>query len=136
MRKQRLPATVTSFFMRIYGKFGMIMRGLLPWKCRVLRLSRNLEGRGVRGHRCCVYCCRMFWKRLNQKRLRHCGRHQKIEKSLRASYSGGLSLDTVLECQPHLMPRHIPMRGLVGHAFVHESEFGVVVDEPVLAGQD
>lgn len=59
-----------------------------------------------------------------------------ISKSLRASYSGGFSLGTVLECQPHLMPRHIPMRGLVGHALVLEAELCVVVDKPVLASQD
>ena len=34
------------------------------------------------------------------------------------------------------MPRYIPMRGLVGHALVHKSEPGIVVDKPVLAGQD
>ena len=34
------------------------------------------------------------------------------------------------------MPRNIAMRGLVGHTLVYESEFGIVVDKPVLAGQD
>ena len=34
------------------------------------------------------------------------------------------------------MPRYIPMRGLVGHALVHKSELGVVVDKSVLAGQN
>ena len=34
------------------------------------------------------------------------------------------------------MPRYIAVRGLVGHAFVLEAELGVVVDKPVLAGQD
>ena len=40
------------------------------------------------------------------------------------------------ECQSHLMPRNIAVRGLVGHALVHKSELGVVVDRSVLAGQD
>ena len=48
----------------------------------------------------------------------------------------GIFLRKILECQPHLMPRHIPVRGLVGHTLVHESELGVVVDRSVLAGQD
>ena len=34
------------------------------------------------------------------------------------------------------MPRNIAMRGLVGHALVHESELGVVVYKSVFAGQD
>lgn len=34
------------------------------------------------------------------------------------------------------MPRHIPVRGLVGHALIHKAELGIVVDKPVLAGQD
>lgn len=34
------------------------------------------------------------------------------------------------------MPRNIAVRGLVGHALVRKSEPGVVVDKPVLAGQD
>ena len=34
------------------------------------------------------------------------------------------------------MPCHIPMRGLVGHTFVCESELGVIVDKSLLAGQD
>lgn len=40
------------------------------------------------------------------------------------------------ECQSHLMPRNIAVRGLVGHTFVCESELGVVVDKSVFAGQD
>lgn len=40
------------------------------------------------------------------------------------------------KCQPHLMPRNIAVRGLVGHALILESEFGIVVDKSVLAGQD
>ena len=48
----------------------------------------------------------------------------------------GIFLRKILACQPHLMPRYIPMRGLVGHALVHKSEPGIVVDKPVLAGQD
>ena len=40
------------------------------------------------------------------------------------------------ECQSHLMPRNIAVRGLIGHTLVHESELGVVVDRSVLAGQD
>ena len=34
------------------------------------------------------------------------------------------------------MPRYIPMRGLVGHTLVYESELGIVVDESALASQD
>ena len=34
------------------------------------------------------------------------------------------------------MPRNIPMRGLVGHTLVYESELGIVVDESALASQD
>ena len=48
----------------------------------------------------------------------------------------GIFLRKILECQPHLMPRYIPIRGLVGHALAHKSEPGIVVDKPVLAGQD
>ena len=40
------------------------------------------------------------------------------------------------ECQSHLMPRNIAVRGLVGHTLVYESEFGIVVDKPVFASQD
>ena len=40
------------------------------------------------------------------------------------------------ECQSHLMPCHIPMRELVGHTLIHESELGVIVDKSLLAGQD
>ena len=40
------------------------------------------------------------------------------------------------ECQSHLMPRNIAVRGLIGHTLIHESELGVVVDRSVLAGQD
>lgn len=40
------------------------------------------------------------------------------------------------ECQSHLMPRNIAVRGLVGHALVHKSELGIVGNKPVLAGQD
>ena len=40
------------------------------------------------------------------------------------------------ECQSHLMPRNIAVRGLVGHTLVHKSELGVVVDKSLLAGQD
>ena len=40
------------------------------------------------------------------------------------------------ECQSHLMPRNIAMRGLVGHTLVHKSELGVIVDKSLLAGQD
>ena len=40
------------------------------------------------------------------------------------------------ECQSHLMPRNIAVRGLIGHTLVHKSELGVVVDKSLLAGQD
>lgn len=40
------------------------------------------------------------------------------------------------ECQSHLMPRNIAVRGLVGHTLVHKSELGIVVNKSVLAGQD
>lgn len=40
------------------------------------------------------------------------------------------------ECQSHLMPRNIAVRGLVGHTLVRESELGVIVDKSLLAGQD
>ena len=40
------------------------------------------------------------------------------------------------ECQSHLMPRSIAVRGLVGHTLVHKSELGVIVDKSLLAGQD
>lgn len=40
------------------------------------------------------------------------------------------------ECQSHLMPRNIAVRGLIGHALVHKSELGIVGNKPVLAGQD
>lgn len=40
------------------------------------------------------------------------------------------------ECQSHLMPRNIAVRGLIGHTLVYESELGVVVDKSLLAGQD
>lgn len=40
------------------------------------------------------------------------------------------------ECQSHLMPRNIAVRGLVGHTLIHKSELGVVVDKSLLAGQD
>ena len=40
------------------------------------------------------------------------------------------------ECQLHLMPRNIAVRGLVGHILVREFELGVIVDKSVLAGQD
>lgn len=40
------------------------------------------------------------------------------------------------ECQSHLMPRNIAVRGLIGHTLVHESELGIVGNKPVLAGQD
>ena len=40
------------------------------------------------------------------------------------------------ECQSHLMPRNIAMRGLVGHTLVYESEFGIVVNKSVLASQN
>ena len=40
------------------------------------------------------------------------------------------------ECQSHLMPRNIAVRGLVGHTLVHKSELGVIVDKSLLAGQD
>lgn len=37
------------------------------------------------------------------------------------------------ERQPHLVPHHVPVGGLLGHALVHEAEPGVVVDEPFLS---
>lgn len=40
------------------------------------------------------------------------------------------------ECQSHLMPRNIAVRGLVDHTLIHESELGVIVDKSLLAGQD
>lgn len=40
------------------------------------------------------------------------------------------------ECQSHLMPRNIAVRGLVGHTLIHKSELGVIVDKSLLAGQD
>lgn len=40
------------------------------------------------------------------------------------------------ECQSHLMPRNIAVRGLVGHTLVREFELGVIVDKSLLAGQD
>ena len=40
------------------------------------------------------------------------------------------------ECQSHLMPRNIAVRGLIGHTLVYESEIGVIVDKSLLAGQD
>lgn len=40
------------------------------------------------------------------------------------------------ECQSHLMPRNIAVRGLIGYTLVYESELGVVVDKSLLAGQD
>lgn len=40
------------------------------------------------------------------------------------------------ECQSHLMPRNIAVRGLIGHTLVHKSELGIVGNKPVLAGQD
>ena len=40
------------------------------------------------------------------------------------------------ECQSHLMPRHIPVRGLICHTLVYKSELGVIVDKSLLAGQD
>lgn len=40
------------------------------------------------------------------------------------------------ECQSHLMPRNIAVRGLIGHTLVHKSELGVIVDKSLLAGQD
>lgn len=40
------------------------------------------------------------------------------------------------ECQSHLMPRNIAVRGLIGRTLVYESELGVVVDKSLLAGQD
>ena len=40
------------------------------------------------------------------------------------------------ECQSHLVPRNIAVRGLVGHTLIHKSEFGVVVDKSALTGQD
>lgn len=33
------------------------------------------------------------------------------------------------ERQPHLVPHHVSVGGLLGHALVHEAELGVVVDE-------
>jgi len=40
------------------------------------------------------------------------------------------------ECQSHLMPRNIAVRGLVGHTLVHKSELGIVGNKSLLAGQD
>ena len=40
------------------------------------------------------------------------------------------------ECQSHLMPRNIAVRGLIGHTLIHKSELGVIVDKSLLAGQD
>lgn len=40
------------------------------------------------------------------------------------------------ECQSHLMPRNIAVRGLIGHTLVREFELGVIVDKSLLAGQN
>jgi hypothetical protein len=40
------------------------------------------------------------------------------------------------ECQSHLVPRNIAVRGLIGHTLVREFELGVIVDKSLLAGQD
>ena len=39
------------------------------------------------------------------------------------------------ERQPHLVPHHVPVGGLLGHALVHEAEPGVEADKPLLAGE-
>ena len=48
----------------------------------------------------------------------------------------GIFLYILSECQSHLMPRNIAVRGLVGHTLIHKSELGVIVDKSLLAGQD